>query len=104
MPSSVGQLQHLGHVRLHVEDGLLRVDARRQQVEGGAQHVLAQAVRLLQRGEAVDVDHRVDAIVVLLEGHEVLDGPQEVADVLAAGAADARENATLLAHLSVLSD
>jgi hypothetical protein len=52
----------------------------------------------------VQIDNAVDALVVILKGHVVLDGAQIVAQVLTSGRTCTREDPTFLRHESSLND
>ena len=80
-------------MRLHDDDGPLRVDAGRQEHVDRVDGVALEVGLGLAHGDGVQVDGAVDAVVGLLHGDEVADGPQVVAQVQRAGRLDAAEDA-----------
>ena len=70
----------------------VRVEADRQQVEGGVEGVGPQVGRVDLGGERVQVDHAVEGVVVVLERHPVSQGPEVVAQGEVARGRDAGED------------
>ncbi len=74
-----GQLGVLRHLALDEKDALLQVDAHGQQHGVAIQHVFPQGGGLLPDGDGVQVRQAVNALVLILQAHEILQGPQVVA-------------------------
>jgi hypothetical protein len=76
----------LGHERLDEEGALLRIEARRDPVRDHRVGVLDDRARIgVLAGQRVPVRHEVEAVVLRLERHPVVQRPDEVAEVELAG-------------------
>ena len=73
-----GETGVLGHVALHEQGAAVGIEADGQQVEGGVERVGPQVGRVDLGGEGVQVDHAVEGVVAVLEGHPVPQGPEVV--------------------------
>ena len=84
------QAHHLRHLGLDKDNGLLRVNAGRQPVQGHFVDVglnVGHVRRVFNGGQGVDVNDAVDAAVVLLQVHPVFQRPQVIAQVQPPGGA-----------------
>ena len=79
------EFHYLGDMGLDKDDAFPRVHAGCQPVEHHLTDVVLYFAGIGEGGEGVDVNRAVDTVVLLLEGDIVLDGTQQVADVLPAG-------------------
>ena len=66
------------HLRLHEDDGFFRIDADSQIECRDVQNVLLEHLRLLRYGDRVFIYDAVDAFVILLQLHELLERPKIV--------------------------
>lgn len=66
------------HLRLHEDDGFFRIDADSQIERRDVQNVLLEQLRLLRYGNRVFIHDAVDAFVILLQLHELLERPKIV--------------------------
>jgi hypothetical protein len=87
-------------MRLDKEYALMRVKASRQPVKQHLVDIFLQFTGVFQRGQGVNVNYAIDAIVFILKFYIVLNSPQKVPQVLPAGGTGPGEN-TLL-HLDLL--
>ena len=71
-----GQFGVRGHVALHEDGALRRVDAQRQVLRRRHQRALAQRGRVLRDGDGVQVDDAEERVVVVLQRHPLLDRAQ----------------------------
>ena len=76
------QLHHLGYVGLDKEDALSGVKPDCQPVEYHLVDVALELAGVCHRGQGVNVNGAVDAVLLVLEPHPVLDGSQVVAYML----------------------
>ncbi len=72
-------------MRLDEDDRFLRADAGRQPIQRHLIGVLHQILGAFDGGQRMDVDDAVNAIVLILQGHVILNRPQVIAQVLPAG-------------------
>ncbi len=84
---------HLGHVGLHEQRGLVRIEAEGQQIDRHVERVLPQLLRIAHGGQRVQVGDEVKRLLVILQGDVLADGAEVVAPVDRAGRLDAAENA-----------
>ncbi len=88
------ELRVLVNVGLAEEDAARRVEARGQQRGRGVEHVAGERLRLVGHARGVEVHDAVDGrVAAVLALHVLADGPEVVAEVLAAGGLDAAEDA-----------
>ena len=87
------QLSVLVHVGLAEEEAALRVEAGGEQHRGGVQQALAKISRVVGDGDRVEVDDAVDRLAPVLPGHVLRYRADVVAQVLATGGLNAREDA-----------
>ena len=80
-----GELGVLGHHRLVEDDLLLAVDAGRQEGRGDLARLGRQLLGVLRLGDGVQVDHAIEAFVVVLQAREVADRAEIVAEMEIAG-------------------
>ncbi len=98
-----GQLAVLAHVGLAEEDAALRVEAGGEQDRGRVVEPLAQLGRVVGDRDRVQVDDAEDRRVAAILALDVLpDRPDVVAEVLAAGGLDAREDDRVRSQLRSL--
>ncbi len=88
-----GELGMAGYLALIEHDVLGRIDARGDEGRGHLAGVLAQLVRVLEHGDGVQIDHAIEAVVLVLERHEFGDGAEIVAEMEIAGRLHAGEDA-----------
>ena len=88
------ELGVLRNVALAEDDAALGVDPTGHPVGHHLEAGVVDALDVLvPGGERVQIDHRVDALVVVLQAHPVAQGSEEVADVQLACGAHSREHA-----------
>ena len=88
-----GKLGVRGHVALYKQNMLLRVDAYGQQQGGQLTCAAAQVCGHLAHGQAVQVGHHVQAVVIGLQEGPVAHRTDVVAQSRRAGGLNARKNA-----------
>ena len=86
------QLADLGHVGLHEQRRLVRIEPEGQQVERRVERVLPQLGRIAHRGQRVQVGDEVVRLLVVLQVDVLADGAEVVAPVESAGGLNAAEN------------
>ena len=87
-----GQLGMGGHMALHKQHMLLRVNADGQQQGGQFPGVAAQRGGVLPHGQGVQVGHHVQAVVAVLQKGPVAQRPQVVAQRRGAGGLNAGQD------------
>jgi hypothetical protein len=82
----------LRHGRLVEDDMLLRIDAGGDEGCGNRADLAAQVGMDQLGGDGMQVDDAIDAVVVLLQRHELSDGAEIIAEMEIAGGLDARKD------------
>ena len=77
---------------LHDHARYLRVDAGGQEKGGGVADLREQLFGVLIHGDGVQIDDAVDAFVLVLHTHPILERAEIIADVEIAGWLDARKD------------
>ena len=87
-----GKLGMVGVLALVEDDVLLRVDAggdqRGRDLAGG----FAKLLRVLPLGDRMQVDHAIDAFIVVLQADPVADSAEIIAEMQVSGGLDARKD------------
>ena len=96
-----GELGVRRHHRLVEDDLLLAVDAGGQEGRGDLARLRRQQLGILRLGDGVQVDHAIEALVVVLQAREVADRAEIVAEVEIAGRLHAGQDAALEAARGV---
>ena len=86
------QLADFGHVGLHEQRRLIRIEPERQQVERHVERILPQLGRVADRVQRVQVGDEVKRLLVVLQGDVLADRAEVIAPVDRAGRLDAAEN------------
>src|SRR6266545_4606244 len=84
-PHHPAELRVPGHVRLHEQRAPLGVQPEREELGRGDPGALAQQRRLVSGGDRVQVDHAVERVVAVLQGHPVAHRSEVVAQVEGVG-------------------
>ena len=92
-----GELGVRRHHRLVEDDLLPAVDAGGQEGRGDLARLAGQQLGILRLGDGVQVDHAIEAFVVVLQAREVADRAEIVAEVEIAGRLHAGQDAALQA-------
>ena len=87
-----GQSGVLGDVALDEDGAALRVEPDGEEVACGIERVAPEHGRVDLVGEGVQVDHAVEGVAVVLEGHPVPEGPEVVAEGEVARGGDAGQD------------
>ena len=82
-----------GDLGLIEDDVLFRLDARREIGRCHLARVVAQLFGVLPNRDGMQIDHAVNALVVVLQIHEIADRTQIVAQMQIAGGLHARKDA-----------
>ena len=80
------------HRRLQEQDVFVRIDATGQQHRGHLPRLPGQFLRLLPLGDRVQIDHAIQALMLLLQRHPVADGAEVIAERGDAGGLDAGQD------------
>ncbi len=81
------QFHHLRHMRLDEHDRLLGVNPRGQPIQGHFHRITLQILRGLNRGQGVDINDTIHAVIIFLQRNIILDRAQVIAQVLTASGA-----------------
>ena len=76
-----GQLGMFGHLRLIENNMPVRVDARGNKCGGNFARIVAQFGRVLKHGNGVQIDHAIEAWMRILQGHEIFNRAQIIAQM-----------------------
>ena len=93
-----GELGMFGDLALVENDVLLWIDAAGEERSGDFTRGARQFGRILPYGDGVQVDNAVDAVIALLQRHELGDGAKIVSEMQISGRLNAGENAFLGRH------
>ncbi len=100
-----GKLGVAGDLALVEHDVPLRIDAGGDEGRGHLARVPGQLVGVLEHGDGVQIDHAIEAVVLVLQRHEFGDGAEIIAEMQIAGRLHAGEHAGLfLSHASPLRE
>src|SRR5690606_18061204 len=80
------------HPALIEDDMLLRIDAGSEEGGGDLARLVGEIVIDHLRGQRMQVDDAVDAVVGVLQGDELADGAEIIAEMEISGGLDARED------------
>jgi len=80
-----GQFGVLGHVALHEQRAPVRVEPGPEQLGGGHPGPAGQQGGVLRHGDRVQVDHAVEGVVAVLQGHPLAQRAEVVAEVEGVG-------------------
>ena len=88
-PEDPEKLSDLRNIALAKENRLVRIEAQREIGECGFERVFAQAARIVDRRERMQVGDEVEGLAIVLQLDELVHGPVVVAHVESARRLDA---------------
>jgi hypothetical protein len=88
----------LGDLALIEHDVFFRIDAAGDEGRGDVADRLGQLLRILPNRDGVQIDHAVDAVVLLLQCNEPGEGAKVIAEMQIAARLHAREHQLLEGH------